>query len=402
MNYDVVIVGGAAMGSSVAWHLASDPAFKGRIAVIERDPSYAACASALSAASIRQQFSSPVNIRLSLYGIQFLRQIGAHLAVNGERPDIGLHEGGYLYLASEQGADTLRALNFIQRAEGADVCLLAPDKLHKRFGWLDPDGIACGNLGLTGEGWFDGWGLMQALRKGARSRGVDYIADTVIGMDHAHGRIHSVQLASGQKISCDTLVNCAGARGTDVAAMAGIHIPVVAKQRYVFTFTCRSNLTGFPLLIDPSGIYVRPEGHLTVEGQMFICGTSPKAGAHDPDWDNNDIAANAIDWSLFEDMIWPALAARVPAFAGIRPGRAWAGPYDMNMLDANAIIGPAESIANLYLCNGFSGHGLQHCPGIGRGIAEHILHGRYLTLDLCELGHARIVEGRPLRERNVI
>jgi glycine/D-amino acid oxidase-like deaminating enzyme len=150
---------------------------------------------------------------------------------------------------------------------------------------------------------------------------------------------------------------------------------------------------GCPLLIDVTGAYVRPEG----EG--FICGVSPDADGPDPDWGTD---GDAVDWSLFEERIWPALAHRIPAFEAIRPGRAWAGPYDMCALDHNAIVGPAVGLDNFLLCNGFSGHGLQQAPAVGRGLAEWIAHGRYVTLDLSDLGHARVAEGRPLLERNVI
>ncbi|MGL4974718.1 MAG: NAD(P)/FAD-dependent oxidoreductase, partial [Bosea sp. (in: a-proteobacteria)] len=202
-------------------------------------------------------------------------------------------------------------------------------------------------------------------------------------------------------ITCGAAVNAAGSHGARMAATAGIDIPVKAKKRYVFTFTCKADVADCPLLIDTSGAYCRPEGHRTPEGQMFICGASPPAD-QDPDWDETAPDVGDVDWSFFEDTVWPALAHRVPAFESIRPGRAWAGPYDMNLLDANAIIGRAVGLDNLYLANGFSGHGLQQSPAVGRGLAELIAHGRYVTLDLADLGHARIVEQRPLLETNVI
>lgn len=400
-QYDVVIAGGAAMGSSLAWHLASNPAFSGTVAVVERDPTYAASASALSAASIRQQFSNPVNIALSLYGIGFLRAVGEHLAVDGERPDIGLHEGGYLYLASAEGAGLLAEHHALQRSMGADMEWLDHAALANRLSWLATHDIAAGNRGRTGEGWFDGWSLLQAFRRAARARGVVYLADEVAGIERTATRIEAVRLRSGGRIACGTLVNCAGASGADVAAMVGIDIPVRAKRRFVFTFHCRAALPDFPLLIDTSGAYVRPEGRPGAEGQLYLCGASPSAEA-DPDWDDAGPDANPVDWSFFEETVWPALAARVPAFEAIRPGRAWSGPYDMNLLDANAILGPAVGLPNFLLCNGFSGHGLQHCAGVGRALAEHIVHGRYRSLDITELGHARIVANRPFRERNVI
>lgn len=391
---DVVIVGGAAMGSSVAYHLLADPAFRGRVVVVEKDPTYQRSASALSAASIRQQFSSSVNIRISLHGIAFLRSIGEHLAVDGERPEIGLREGGYLYCATPAGAPVLEENQALQQAEGADILLLDPAALRARFPWLNTDDLAAGTWGRSGEGWFDGWGLLQAFRRKARALGAEYRQGTVTGLDRESGRITGVRLDDGSLISCGAVVNCAGSGGRALAQLAGLDIPVTPKRRYVFTFTCRERVENCPLLIDVSGVYVRPEG----EG--YICGASPSAEA-DPDWSDDDPASQEVDHGFFEEVIWPALANRVPAFEAIRPGRAWAGPYDMCLLDHNAIVGQAGP-DNFYLCNGFSGHGLQQSPAVGRGLAELLVDGRYRTLDLADLGFERVLAGRPLLERNVI
>lgn len=398
---DVVIVGGAAIGSSVACHLAMEPGFSGSVLVIEKDPTYQLSASALSAASIRQQFSSAVNIRISLHGIAFLRQIGTLLEVDGERPDIGLNEGGYLYLASAAGAATLATNQALQVAEGADIALLDRQVLNRKFSWLNMDDLACGTFGVSGEGWFDGWALLQAFRRKARSLGVTYIQGEVAACEREGDRIVAVRLKDGTRIACGAVVNATGSHGARMAATAGIDIPVRAKKRYVFTFSCKADIANCPLLIDTSGSYCRPEGHRMPEGQMFICGASPPA-ADDRDWDETAQDVADVDWSFFEETVWPALAHRVPAFESIRAGRAWAGPYDMNMLDANAIIGRAVGLENLYLANGFSGHGLQQSPAVGRGLAELIAHGRYVTLDLADLGHDRIVDNRPLLETNVI
>jgi glycine/D-amino acid oxidase-like deaminating enzyme len=393
---DIVIAGGAVMGSSTAYHLLSDPSFNGRVIVVEKDPTYQFSASALSAASIRQQYSSAVNIRISLYGIQFLRSIGDHLAVDGERPVIDLKEGGYLYCATEAGAPILAENQALQEAEGADILLLDPPALKERFPWLNVEDLAVGTWGRTGEGWFDGWGLLQAFRKKARSLGAEYVRGEVAEVEREGTRIVAVRLKDGTRIACGTLVNCAGSGGRALAAKAGLAIPVQAKRRYVFTFGCRGPVHNCPLLIDTSGAYVRPEG----EGN-FICGASPEADV-DPDWCDEDPSTQEIDFSFFEEFIWPALAHRVPAFEAIKPGRAWSGPYDMCLLDHNAIIGPAGELENFYLCNGFSGHGLQQSPAVGRGLSELIIHGRYRTLDLSELGYARVLADRPLLERNVI
>ncbi|MFG1461354.1 FAD-binding oxidoreductase [Xanthobacter sp. DSM 24535] len=389
-HFDVVIVGGAATGSSTAFHLAADPGFSGRVLVLEQDPSYQTCASARSAASIRQQYSSPINVAISLYGITFLREIATRLAVEGEAPDIGLREGGYLFLASRAGAEELATAHALQTALGADIALLSPDALRARFPWLNTEGIARGSLGLSGEGWFDGYGLMQAFRKKARSLGVDYRAAKAARLERIGDRITAAVLADGTRVACGFVVNAAGAGGPDLARTAGIDLPVHNKKRMIFTFTCPDAVPDCPLLIDPSGVYVRPEG------RGFLCGTAP-APQDDPD--STDFE---VDHALFEEVIWPTLAERIPAFERLRPGRAWAGHYDMNLFDQNAILGPAPGCANLLLANGFSGHGLQQSPAVGRGLSELIAYGRYTTLDLSPLGHGRIARNAPLIERKVV
>jgi FAD-dependent oxidoreductase domain-containing protein 1 len=390
-SFDVVIAGGAAVGSSIAYHLASHPDFTGSILVVERDPTYAAAASALSASGIRQQYSSPINIRASLYGITFLREIGERLAVEGERPDVGLKEGGYLMLATMTGAPVLTDNQRRQAAEGADILLLDTAALRARFPWLATEDLACGTWGRSGEGWYDGYGLMQAFRRKARSLGVTYVQDTVSGVQREGARITGVTLAGGASIACGTLVDAAGAAGArDLARQAGVDLPIEARKRCIFTFTAEDRIDNCPLLIDPTGVYVRPEG------QGFLCGVQPPAD-RDPEATDHE-----VDWPLFEDIIWPMLAARVPAFERIRPGRAWAGHYDMNLHDHNALVGRLPGLDNMLLAAGFSGHGLQQSPAVGRGVAELIALGRFTTLDLSGFDPGRIARGEKLIEANIV
>jgi len=389
-HFDVIIIGGAVTGSSVAYHLTADPTFDGSVLVIEKDPSYQYCASALSAASIRQQYSTAINVAISLHGIAFLREIGERLAVDGDRPEIGLKEGGYLFLATPGGRPVLEENHRVQVGNGADILFLEPAALLERFPWLNVEDIAAGTWGRTGEGWFDGYGLMQAFRRKARAQGVAYKAATATGLEREGRRLTKVLLDDGSTVSCGAVVNAAGAGGPAIARAAGLEIPVRVKKRMIFSFDCQDEVPNCPLMIDPSGVYVRPEG------KGFICGSAPPA---DQDPDSTDFD---VDHGFFEEVIWPILAARVPAFERIRPGRAWAGHYDMNLFDHNAFVGRAPEIDNLYLANGFSGHGLQQAPAIGRGLAELIVHGSYQTLDLTPLAFERLLENRPLTERNVV
>jgi len=390
-SYDVVIGGGAVMGSSTAYHLAAHPGFSGRILVVDKDMTYRQAASSLSLSSIRQQFSSPINIRVGLYGVAFLRQARDLLAVDGEAPDLSLTENGYLYLASEAGAPILAANHATQIAEGADILLLTPDALQARFPFLNGEGIAAAAWGRSGEGWFDGYMLTQAFRRKARSLGVAYREGEIASIEREGGRIAAVRLASGERIVCGAFVNAAGASGAaQLARLMGAEIPVHSRKRCVFLFSAKERIAKCPLVIDVSGAYVR------TEGESYICGISPPE-AEDPDSDDFDVI-----WPQFEDIIWPALAHRIPAFENLRPGRAWAGHYDLNVFDHNAIVGRLPEVANGYVASGFSGHGIQQSPAVGRGLAELIAQGRYASLDLSDFAYERIAAGRPIMERNVI
>ncbi|MGF6854970.1 NAD(P)/FAD-dependent oxidoreductase [Paraburkholderia sp. CI3] len=390
MSSKVVIVGGGVIGSSIAYFLRlSDPTVG--VTVIERDPTYARSSSALSAASIRQQFSTPLSIQMSLFGIEFLRSIGERLEVDGTRPSIDLHEGGYLFLATPAGEATLRENRALQKSLGADISLLDKHGLQTRFPWLNTDDLVAGAYGESGEGWFDGYGLVQALRKKAQALGARYVAADVTALHREGNRVTQVQTADGETYACGVVVNAAGAWSRKVAQMVGIDLPVYPRRRSIFNVTSPAKLERCPLLIDPSGVYFRPEGN------SYICGTSPSAD-NDPD----DLPLDEVDHVLFDDVIWPTLANRVPQFEALRVQNCWSGYYEYNVLDQNAIIGHHPDIDNCIFANGFSGHGLQQGPATGRGISELILHGRYATLDLSSLSFTRVLENRPIIEKNVV
>ncbi len=386
----VLIVGGAGIGSSVAYFLTADPAFEGRVVVVEKDPSYAESATARSAGSIRQQFSTPENIEMSLFGIQFLRQAERSLAVDGEGPALSLREGGYLFLATQSGLPVLQANAEVQHRLGADNRLLSPDELSRRFPWMRVDDLAGGSLGLSMEGWFDPYALLQGFRRKARAQGAHYVEGEVVDLELAGGHVVAARLANGDRLACDKVVNAAGLWGREVAAMAGLEIPVTPRKRQVFVLDCRERLEGCPLVIDPSGTYLRPEG------TAYICGRAPEE-REDPETRDFE-----VDYGFFESQVWPILAERVSALEAIKVVNAWAGHYDVNSFDHNAILGPDPTVPNFYLANGFSGHGIQQSPAVGRGLAELIIHGRYTSLDLSRFGPERIAKNQPIVEQNVV
>lgn len=387
------------MGSAVACFLARDHGIAAT--VIERDPTYTVASSALSASSIRQQFSTPVNIALSRWSLGFLRRLGRELAVNGDAPDIGLVEPGYLYLATPAGADDQRRLNALQRDHGVAVDLLDAPALGRRFPWLHTDDLALGSLGLStadsGEGWFDGPALMQAFRRKAIAHGARFVAAEATGFDTQGPRVTAVRCGGGAGpgtpavVPADALVLCAGGWSAPLAAALGVDLPVSRRKRDVFVLDTPARLPGCPLVIDPSGVWFRPEG------RGFIAGAPPRDG------DPAGAPLDAIDHGLFDEHIWPTLAARVPAFEAMRVRSAWAGYYEMNDFDHNGLAGELPGWANAYTACGFSGHGMQQSPAVGAALAAQVVgaSGRGLA-DIATLSPSRLRSGKPIRELNVI
>lgn len=386
----VVIVGGGAVGSSAAYHLLVQAGFAGSVTVIERDPTYRIASSSLSASSIRTQFSNPVNIAMSQYGMRFLKAAPEALAVGGDRAALSLREAGYLFLATPADAAGMRANVATQHACGADVVLFTPDEIRARWPWINTEGVGVGVWGRSGEGWFDGPGLLAAFRRKARALGAVYLAREAVGVRRAGARVAAVLLADGSEVAADVVVNAAGAWSARVAGWVGIDLPVRARARHVYVLACKTALPGCPMLIDVMGNFLRPEG------AGYITGRSP--GPREPDPDD---APLVVDETMWMEQVWPDLAHRVPAMAEVRRTGAWSGYYEFNTFDHNGVVGYHPDCANMVFATGFSGHGMQHSPATGRGVAELIVAGGYRSLDLSPLGWRRIIAGVPLVEGNI-
>lgn len=393
-TYDVLIVGGGVIGSAAAYFLSASNDFDGTVAIVERDTGYADTSTARSVGGIRQQFSSAVNVRLSQFAARFVREAPGLLSVDGAEPFIPFVEQGYLMLADDAGLNTLKRNIATQHGADAVTELLDPAALGSRFPWLNTDDLAAGGFGPWDEGWTDPYALMQAFRKKARSLGADLIDGEVTALNLDGRRIASVGLADGATFACGHVINAAGPRAARIAAMAGIDLPVRSRKRFVHVIDCRDPavdaILAGPLTVDPSGVYFRPEG------RHFICGRAPDP-SDDPDCDDLD-----VDHAYFEDRIWEILAHRVPAFEAVRVINAWAGHYAVNTFDHNALIGRHPDVDNLLFANGFSGHGLQQSPGVGRALAELVAFGEYRALDLSALAVSRVLDGRADVEINVV
>ena len=388
--WDVVVIGGAVMGASAAfWLTRMQPGIK--VLVAERDVSFSQASTALSVASIRSQFSSAVNVAISRFGVEFIRNFAEWTGPGGQVPDLGLKENGYLFLAhSAAGAQTLEEIAAMQRSLGAATEVWTPAQIAARYPWLNVEDLAAGSFGSRDEGWFDNMGLLQGLRNAARAQGAEFVTDRATGLTIEGGRVTGVTLERLGHQTCATVVNAAGTRAAEVCRWAGLDLPVEPRKRTVFVIDApNARHPDAPLLVD-HGFYLRPEH------QHWITATVPQ---DDSGCDPNDFEP---DLHLFEDVIWEQLYHRAPGFDAVKVVRHWVGHYAYNTLDQNAILGPHPDLPSLVLCNGFSGHGLQQAPAVGRGIAEQILHGGWQSLDLGDLSVARVLRGEPLREAAVV
>ncbi len=391
-SWDIVIVGGAAMGASAAWW-ASGMEPDARILVLEPDPTYARSATALSVASVRSQFSNPVNVRISRFGAEFIRDFGARVGPEGDVPSLGLTENGYLFLTgTETGAAVMEQLAAMQRGLGAGTVVLDRAELAQRFPWMKLDDVVAGSFGPRDEGWFDNMGLVAGFRRAARARGVTFRAERVAGLvANEPGQVSGVTLASGERVTAGAVLLAAGTGVTGLLGTLGEDWPVEARKRTVFVVDApEARHADAPLIVDHTGLYMRPEHG------AWVAGTVPEA---DGPCDMDDFEP---DHAQFEELIWPRLWNRAEGFAATKVLRFWAGHYDFNTLDQNAILGAHPRWKGLFVASGFSGHGLQQAPAVGRGMAELMLTGRYQTLDLSDLGAARVLEGRAFPETEVV
>lgn len=391
--YDVVIVGGAMYGSSVAWWLSRNSDFNGSILVVERDPTYEFASTSHTNSCIRQQFSAEINIKISQFGAEFIKNFPEFMQ-DSDAPKIALQSYGYMYMADTlEFADVLKETQAVQERLGAGTKHLTRDEIAEAYPFYHLGDIVGANHNLVDEGYFDGGTIFDWWRKKARENGVEYIQNEVTGLQVSTrgDKIEAVTLTSGDMISCGVFANCAGPRAAQVAEMAGIDIPVEPRKRYTFIFDAETPLDrDLPLTIDPSGI------HMRTDGRYYLAGGPPD---DDPGVAYDDFIA---DHSIWEEKVWPVIATRVPAFEAVKLVNSWVGHYAFNTLDQNAIIGPHPQIANFIFVNGFSGHGLQQSPAMGRGVAEWITYGEYRSLDLSSFGYDRIVAAQPFIEKAVI
>ncbi|GJL82154.1 MAG: FAD-dependent oxidoreductase [marine bacterium B5-7] len=384
-------MGGGVIGSAIACFLQNHPRFNGTVTVLEPDPTYRYAATPRSAGGIRHQFQATVNIQASLFATRFVSDPGQFIKTRRQASDLAFNQSGYLTLASDSGQELIERNVARQQNLGAAIELMDSQTLANRYSWLNTEDLCAAAVGLKGEGWIDPHSLLVLFRESAVDLGACYQKARAVAIDCQANTIKSVSCDDGKTIHGDIFINASGCDAADVCNLLGLaDLPVRKRKRLVFVFDCRTPPTTCPLVVDPCGLYFRPEGSL------FICGMSPPA---ELDHDCDDFE---IDYDWFDEVLWPKLAHRVPAFEEIKLTNAWAGHYDVNTFDHNALIGLHPDMANFYLANGFSGHGLQQSPACGRGLAELIVDGRYTTLDLGTLRPSRIRDGCRIIESQIV
>ena len=391
-RYDVVIIGGAMMGCAVAWFLKVHHKFEGSVLIIERDPGYKQASTSHTNSCIRQQFSNQLNINISRFSAEFINNFREFMGGGDDVPDIPIQNFGYMYLAGTQtAAEAMITNQQLQAEQGAGTQIMSPDQIAERYPFYNLDGILLGSHNTVDEGYFDGGTVFDWWRKQARQAGVEMLHDEVVDMTHDGRRVTALTLASGAVITPGEVVNASGPRCARTAAMLGITLPVEPRRRYTFIFDAENPLPcDLPLTIDPSGVHVR------TDGRYYLCGCPPD---NDPAVDYDDFY---FDHSIWEEKLWPAIAHRIPAFEAIKVVNSWVGHYAYNSFDQNAIVGRHPEIENFIFINGFSGHGLQQSPAMGRAVSELISHGAYRSLDMSPLGFDRVLQGEPFIENAVI
>lgn len=393
-SYDVVIVGGAMLGSSVAWFLSNNDDFNGSILVVEKDPSYEFTSTAHTNSCMRQQFSSEINVKISQFAADFVKNFRHYMGDDPRVPELMLQSYGYMYLAdNEPFADVLRESQAVQAACGAGTKIMSAEDIKRDYPFYNVEDIVAGSHNLKDEGYFDGNTLFDWWKRSAREKGAEYLTNEVVSMqlNDAKTQVNSVTLKSGEVITCGKVVNASGPRAVLTSRMAGIELPVEPRKRYTFIFDAENPLDrDLPLTIDPSGV------HMRTDGTYYLAGCPPDT---DPAVDYDDFVQ---DHSIWENKVWPIIANRIPQFEAIKLTNSWAGHYSFNTFDQNAILGPHTEVENFIFVNGFSGHGFQQSPAMGRGTAELITYGEYRSLDLSPFNYQRIPENRPFIEKAVI
>jgi glycine/D-amino acid oxidase-like deaminating enzyme len=386
-HYDMILVGGGIMGCATAYYLMrSDEKLK--VAVVEMDPTYTRASTTLSLANVRIQFSLMENVQISQYAFDVFEQFEDEMAVADNKPRITYRREGNLFMVDKTGQNAAENALKLQQNLGCRVEWWSAAKIKENFNLYKTNHLIGGTFGAM-DGHLDAYAVLMGYKNKARSLGAEYLHDEVVEISINQGRVSGVRLSSAVNLTTKYVVNCAGAWAANLAHTAGVKLPVQPVKRQVFALDTALKPEGpLPLTVLPSGLYFRTEtGDLLLVGKSL---TQDPVG-FDFTWDDK----------RFTEILWPELAEFVPAFDTLKLHRGWAGLYAVNTLDGNAILGEWPELKGFFLANGFSGHGLQQAPAVGRYLSE-LITGQTPTLDLSIFRPERILDNKPLSEKGLV
>ncbi len=384
---DIIIVGGGVTGSSIAFNLMNDD-FRGKIILVEKDPTYEYASSSLATGGARQQFGTLVNIQLTRYSVGFYENFDEIMAVGGERGNAEFQQVGYLFLGGKRNWPVLKKRVSLQRSQNIAVEVLDPVGIKRIIPDLNTEDLLGATFGPK-DGVFDPNGVLQGFVRKARSLGVRFLHEEVVQVMSDGGGVSGVMTKKGTRLATRVVVNAAGPWAREVTKAAGVDIPVLPVRRQIFVCIPPSEAQQrFPMVVDPGGTHWRSE----TGGRILAA----KAKKDEPGGCN-------FRWerAYFVNEIWPDLAHRYPLFDRLKMERGWAGLYAVSP-DENAIYGEHPELKGFYLANGFSGHGLMVAPATGKVMSELIRLGRYETIDVSCLSPDRFRTGHLILEDAVI
>ncbi len=359
---DIVIIGGGVVGSSIAFNLLRD-GYKGRVAVLERDPSYQFASSALAMGGVRQQFMSAVNIRMVQYSLTVLETF----------PECQFRQRGYLFLGNESNWEKLQRRHEIQKSLGAECELVTLADIRRLVPELRCDDLVGGLLGPK-DGYVDPRATLRAFRTQAEKLGATYISDEVQKIES--GCVHAMKAG---RIAAERIVIAAGAYSGALAKLAGIDVPIVPVRQQLFRCALpRPWSYEFPVVIDPGGVHWRTSSGGPGD-EIVIAKTNP----NEPEG-----FRFGCDLDRFHGEFMPALVRRLPEFRDLKLIFGWGGLYEMTP-DHNGIIDAIPDIDGLYIAAGFSGHGLMMSAATGKLMSELLRTGKFETVDASVLSFSR-------------
>lgn len=383
---DVIIVGGGVIGSSIAYNLLND-GFDGEITVFEKDRMYEFASTPRSAGGIRQLFTTSINVEMGKYAVEKYSTFKEDMAIDDDLAEIDFQQNGYFFLVNEQkDKEQLKKQAELQNSFNVGSEVIERESLTNIIPEINTEDLA-GGIYSSKDGYLDPYSVMQGYMKKAKQLGAIYIYEEVTEIKKQSKNVSGV-VTEGGEYQAPIVINCAGPWAPLLSETVQLPLPIVPLKRQIIQFNIASPLKKrLPLTVDPSGVYFRHEG------DSIICGFAEDVKPQiDFKWKR----------SFFTDFMWPILANRVPNFEKAKIQSGWAGIYSHNTKDQNAIIGEHPDLAGYYLAVGFSGHGMQQAPAVGKGLSEHIRTGKYETINFDPLNYRRFQENKLIIEEAIV